>query len=90
MFTRKGRKNMRQKRTFKILTFASTHDAMAMEQFCRDHEIPGRLIPLPGQIAAGCGLCWRMTPEEYRICMQQLEDPMLSIEGFFDISMWSV
>ena len=27
--------------------------------------IPGRLIPLPREISAGCGLAWRMRLEEW-------------------------
>ena len=33
---------------------------MEMEAFCRDSGIPGRLIPVPRQLSAGCGIAWRM------------------------------
>ena len=56
---------MRQKKTYIILTFKTTTAAMAMEKKCGAAGIPGRLIPLPGEISAGCGLSWRMLPEEY-------------------------
>lgn len=56
---------MRQKRKYQVLAFSTTHDAMAMESWCREHGIPGRTIPLPGQIAAGCGLSWRMETGDY-------------------------
>ena len=48
-----------------ILTFKTTTAAMAMEKKCGEDKIPGRLIPLPGEISAGCGLSWRILPEEY-------------------------
>ena len=45
-----------------IVTFATTTMAMAMEKICREESIPGRLIPVPGFISAGCGLAWSAAP----------------------------
>lgn len=55
---------MRQKKPALVITFDTTAEAMAMESFCEKYEIPGRLIPLPGEISAGCGLAWKTTPDE--------------------------
>lgn len=41
-----------------IVTFHQTADAMQMEKICRGQNIPGRLIPVPPAISAGCGMCW--------------------------------
>ncbi|MGN0204673.1 MAG: DUF3343 domain-containing protein [Coprococcus sp.] len=65
---------MRKKKKYVILTFATTTAAMAMEKQCGIRQIPGRLIPLPGEISAGCGLAWRMLPEEYEEFQTQLEE----------------
>ena len=43
-----------------IVSFDSTFDVMECERLCLDAEVPGRIIPLPGSITAGCGLCWAM------------------------------
>ena len=43
-----------------VITFHTTSEAMAWERACRDEEIPGRLIPVPRQISADCGLSWSM------------------------------
>jgi hypothetical protein len=56
---------MRNKREYVILTFRTTTDAMAMEAQCAEQSIPGRLIPIPREITAGCGLAWRIAPEQY-------------------------
>ena len=55
---------MRTKKTYIVLSFRTTVEAMAWEKHCATAQIPGRLIPLPREISAGCGLAWRMTPEE--------------------------
>lgn len=52
-----------------ILTFQKTTEAMACERFCQENRLPGRLIPVPREITAGCGLSWKAPPEEKeRIC----------------------
>lgn len=46
-----------------VATFHSTHDAIHAEGACQQRGVAGRLIPLPVQINADCGLAWRMEPE---------------------------
>lgn len=46
-----------------IIAFYTTHDAMAFEDYCKKNDISGRLIPLPGEISAGCGLSWSASPD---------------------------
>ena len=53
---------MRQKERRLIVAFYRTHDAMAFEDFCLSQGIVGRLIPLPREISAGCGLAWSAPP----------------------------
>lgn len=65
---------IREKRNYTIMVFRTTSEAMAMERFCREENIPGRLIPVPREVSASCGLCWRMTDEEYQSCQKTLED----------------
>ena len=43
-----------------IVSFDSTFDVMECERLCLEAGVPGRIIPLPGSITAGCGLCWAM------------------------------
>ena len=49
---------MRKKELKLVVTFHTTADAMAMEKACKAEEVPGRLIPVPRVISAGCGLAW--------------------------------
>ncbi|MCQ2431020.1 MAG: DUF3343 domain-containing protein [Clostridia bacterium] len=57
---------MRSKKNYIILTFHTTQEAFACEKRCAERGLPGRLIPLPGEIDAGCGLSWRVPTEDYR------------------------
>jgi hypothetical protein len=55
---------MLKKKPTLIITFATTTQAMAMENFCARKDLPGRLIPVPREITAGCGLAWKAQPED--------------------------
>lgn len=63
---------MRQKKEQLIITFSTTSEAMRMEKYCLDHGIKGRLIPLPAEISAGCGLAWKTEPKEEETLKQEL------------------
>ena len=63
---------MRQKKPTLIITFATTTQAMAMESFCTRENLPGRLIPVPREITAGCGLSWKAKPEEQQMLTEKL------------------
>ena len=55
---------MRAKKPTLVITFATTTQAMAMEKFCMAQGLPGRLIPVPREITAGCGLSWKADPAD--------------------------
>ena len=63
---------MRQKKEQLIITFSTTSEAMRMEKYCLDHGIKGRLIPLPAEISAGCGLAWKTEPDVQQELKQEL------------------
>ena len=50
---------MRQSREFLVITFSETTDAMAAEKLFAEKGIPGRIIPIPRQLSAGCGLSYK-------------------------------
>ncbi len=65
---------MREKKPFLILSFSSTTQAMAVEKFCGERQLPGRLIPVPKEITAGCGLAWKAQPEQEETLTRALEE----------------
>lgn len=71
---------MREKHNYMVITFHTTAEAMAMEKYCKNNGIPGRLIPVPREISAGCGLSWRMKTEEYVLFQGQLSKANLEYE----------
>ena len=49
---------MLAKKEQRIIAFPSTTMALKMEKCCLEQDRTGRLIPLPREISAGCGLAW--------------------------------
>lgn len=76
---------MRVKEERCIVTFRTTTGAMAMERLCREQGVPGRLIPVPRSITAGCGMCWA-APREAREAVEDLVvKEHLDVDGIYAI-----
>lgn len=76
---------MRSKELHLIVTFHTTTEAMAFEKYCKAMNIPGRLIPVPVMITAGCGLAWMVNPkhkEEIRALMEKFS---LEVDALYEI-----
>ena len=74
---------MRKKELKLVVTFHTTTDAMAMEQVCQEQQVAGRLIPVPREISAGCGLAWCTVLE----CRDLIKDVMQK-EGIEEEAMY--
>jgi hypothetical protein len=72
---------MRQKKETLIVTFSTTTQAMQMEKLCREKGLPGRLIPVPREITAGCGLAWKAEPDEMDKLKEIMKETELSWEA---------
>lgn len=71
---------MREKKDYMVLTFHTTTEAMEMEKKCGEQHIPGRLIPVPRAITAGCGLAWRILQAEYECYQTAIEQLGISFQ----------
>jgi hypothetical protein len=69
---------MRQKKPALVITFDATAHAMAAEKYCMEHQLPGRLIPVPREISTGCGLAWKAPPEDEKRLAEGLKAAGLS------------
>lgn len=54
----------RQKKPALVIAFDTTAQALAAETLFTESGLPGRMIPVPSQITAGCGLAWKAEPEQ--------------------------
>ena len=76
---------MREKQRKFVVTFPTTAGAIAMEKQCREAGLPGRLIPVPRSITAGCGMCWAAPAESREEIERFIVDCKLMVDGLYDI-----
>lgn len=70
-----------------VLSFSRTTDAMAVEKYCTEKKLPGRLIPIPREITAGCGLAWKAAPEDEEILVSGLSEAGLEWSGLYHLEL---
>ena len=76
---------MREKSLRLVVTFRTTTAAMAMEKYCLEKAVAGRLIPVPREISAGCGMAWSSPPEAREAVHDALSRAGISAEAFYEI-----
>lgn len=72
---------MLQKKLCLVVTFDATAAAMAAEKYCLERGVPGRLIPVPREIAAGCGLAWKAEVDQEEAVTAALEAAGIAYSG---------
>ena len=76
---------MREKIRKLVITFHTTAAAMAMETLCRRQGLPGRLIPVPRELTADCGMAW-CAPTDAAPALRALADSRnLEYEGWQEL-----
>lgn len=74
-----------EKTTKFILTFANTHDVIRMEKLCKESGIPGRIIPVPREISASCGLAWMAPASDKETVETFVASTGISPEGRYEM-----
>ncbi len=70
-----------------VVTFPTTAAAMSCEDLCGEKNLPGRMIPVPGEISAGCGLAWKAAPADRAVLEAGLAAGGVPVEGFHTVQM---
>ena len=76
---------MRTKQLRLIVTFHTTTAAMAMEKVCAQRGVPGRLIPVPRDITAGCGMAWSAPPDAREAVEKTVREAGIETDGWYEL-----
>ena len=76
---------MRSKSLKLIVTFHTTTAAMAMEKACTAAGLPGRLIPVPREITAGCGMSWKAEPADRASLEAFVSEKGITVAGWYEL-----
>lgn len=77
---------MREKKRRFIITFETTTQAMEMERICGLNNIPGRIIPLPREISAGCGLSWCIDYGDYMAYKENIDSLNIEYDNIYELT----
>ena len=77
---------LRKKSPSHTSRFHTTTAAMKTEQAARAHDVPGRLIPVPREITAGCGLAWSAPTEAEEALRALLSDIGVIAQDFHHLT----
>jgi len=76
---------MREKTLQLVISFESTAHAMAVEKYCLEHDLPGRLIPVPKEVTAGCGLAWKAALSDREALLAAFEKENITYDGVYEV-----
>jgi len=76
---------VREKTLRTVVAFHTTTDALAMEAWCAENAVPGRLIPLPTIISAGCGMCWSAPDEASSAVIAAAKAAGIETDGIYQM-----
>jgi len=79
---------MREKKPALVIAFETTSQALAAEVLFTSSGLPGRMIPLPSNLSAGCGLAWKSEPEQRETLCAALDTARLDRGGCFVVEMF--
>lgn len=78
---------MRRKTRQLLAAFSSTVQAMAFEQAAAEAGVPGRLIPVPKEITAGCGLAYKAPLEARTAVERMIRERGCAVEGLWELEL---
>ena len=69
---------------FKLFTFNSTHQALMSEKTLKELGYGVRLIPVPRNISASCGLAARISISDFEAVNELINTWGIKIAGIYD------
>lgn len=69
-----------EKEIFLLLVAESTHFIMKLEKYLQNLQIYCKIIPLPNEISAGCGLSIKCNPEDREIIENTLSQESIEVD----------
>lgn len=68
---------------FNLVVFNSTHSAIMAEKKLISCELKVKIIPIPREISAGCGLSLKVDINEFELARKILTASNIEVEGYY-------
>lgn len=67
-----------------VITFSTTSRSIAADNLLNNNAVPYSVMPLPGSIGAGCGICVRIKEENLDKTLSLFKKDKLEYEGLYE------
>lgn len=74
-------------KNYLVISFYETTTALYMERVCKEDGKEGRMISLPRQISAGCGLAWATVLNDKSSWEKYLQEKNIECEAMTEVMM---
>ena len=71
-----------------VFSFAKTSDAMKMDKINNENKLPGKMIPVPREISAGCGIAYSIDASIKENAISLANENNVNIESIHEIEMY--
>lgn len=68
-----------------LATFETTHMALMFENLCRKSGFQARVIPVPRNLSASCGLACRYSCDEEETVKKLAADHNVDVAGYYQL-----
>lgn len=70
-----------------VVTFATITDAINCDKEAKKSQVKGRLVPIPRQISADCGMVWRGDINMRQEVNELLENNHIAYEDILELDL---
>ena len=81
----KEQRRYAQKSNYYSCDISHNHGCHEMERTAKESEFPGRLIPIPSEISAQCGLAWKCVEQSEEETENFLKKKELAWDGIYRV-----
>ena len=68
---------------FNLVVFNSTHSAIMAEKKLISCELKVKIIPIPREISAGCGLSLKVDRDDLELAKKILTENNIEVQGYY-------
>ena len=76
---------MKRVEEFNIISFESTHMAIKSEKILLEEKLEVRIIPVPREITASCGLALKISKEDFKRGLELLKCNNIELSGCYSV-----
>lgn len=79
---------IREKRKQLVISFSDTTAPLRLDVLAQKEPVPGRTIPLPSEISAGCGMAWKAELSDREGLILLMKEKNIRWEAIYELDLY--